>query len=71
MAWQPRSQNVPMESKALLSPGKRCDFRAEIGRSCLEIRAVCVGVIIPPFGMRMGSGLIASCLLSHGKSRVR
>ena len=71
MAWNPRFKNVPMDRKALLSPGKRCDFRAASGRSCLESRSVCVDVIIYLFGMWMVIGLIASCLLPHGESRVR
>ena len=66
VAWHTLSQNVPMDSNALLIPGKRCAFRNAIGRSCLESRAVCVYVIIFLLGMRMGSGLIASFLLSHG-----
>ena len=60
-----------MDSKALLIPGNICAFHAEIGSSCLDSGAVCVEVIIYPFGIRMESGLIAICLVSHGESRVR
>ena len=59
-----------MDSKALLSPEKICAFCAAIGKSCLEGIPVCVDIIIYPFGMRMGSGLIASCLLSRSNLRV-
>ena len=58
-----------MDNKALLSPGKICAFRVTIGRSCLDSRVVYVDMIIYLFGMWMGSGLIASCLLSHGRLR--
>ena len=60
-----------IDSKALLRPGKRCAFRDSIGRSVLESSAVWVEVIISPFGMRMGSGMTAICLLSHDELRVR
>ena len=59
-------KNVPIDSKALLRPGKRCAFRASICRSVLEISDVWVEVIISPFGMRMGSVMTASCLFLRG-----
>ena len=59
-----------MDSKDLLRPGKICVFHAAIVRYCLGSRDVCVDVIISLFGMRMGSGLMDSCLLLHGKLRV-
>ena len=60
-----------IDSKDLLRPIKRCAFRDSIGRSVLESSPVWVEVIIYPFGMQMGSGMTASCLLLHGESRVR
>ena len=60
-----------MDSKSFLSPGKKYYLRASISRSFLESSSMCVDVIISPFGMRMGSGLVASCFLSHGDSRIR
>ena len=42
-----------------------CAFRGAIGRSFLDSSAVFVDVIIYPFVIRVGRGLVASCLLSH------
>ena len=56
-------KKIPIDSKALLRTGKICAFRASFGGYFLES--------IYPFGMRMGIVLVSSCLLLHGKSRVR
>ena len=63
MSWHTRSKKFPIDSKTLMRPGKRCAFRASTVRSFLESRAMWVDVTISPFGIRMGSGLIASYLL--------
>ena len=69
--WNPWSKKVPIDRKALLRPGKRCAFRASIGGLGLVSSAVWIDVITYPFGKRIGSGMTAILLLSHGYSRVR
>jgi hypothetical protein len=68
----PASHNVPMDTnKCDLRSGTMCAVRAAIGSMGTGSSAVCVDVMVDPFGFLMVMGFLAILLLWMGKLTVR
>ena len=59
-------QRVPIDVRGFFRPGKMCALRDLSSRLCCGSTATWVDVMFSPFGILIGIGLFAVCLLVHG-----